>query len=157
MLVNFFRVFNAIVLWALIFFFLPKQSFKRFLPVTLFCSAIILIQTLLNPIFGWWKVKGGYKYMVFDAIAFIIGPFFTTNLWVFHFTYKKFTLYALTNLVFDLIFAFLLSPFFEKVGHYKLKKYSRKTIFIIFYLFSLMNYAFQILFEKNKAPENNSQ
>lgn len=156
MLVNFFRVFNAIVLWAIVFFFLPKQSLKRFLPVTVFCSAILLIQTLLNPIFNWWKVKGGYKYMVFDALAFILGPFFTINLWVFHFTYKKFTLYALINLIMDLIFAYILSPFFEKVGHYKLKNFSRTTLFIISYSYALINYVFQMLFEKNNVPENNS-
>ncbi len=154
MLVNFFRIFNAIVLWTILFIFLPKQSFKRFLPVTLFCSSILLIQTLLNPIFNWWRVKGGYKYMVFDALAFILGPFFTINLWVFHSTYKKFSLYAFLNLIIDFIFAYLLNPLFQKLGHYKLKKYTPTTIFIIFYLLSLINYAFQKLFEKRKILES---
>jgi hypothetical protein len=154
LLVNFFRIFNAIVLWTIIIFFLPKQSFKRFFPVTLFCSSIMLIQTLINPIFKWWQVKGGYKYMVFDALAFIFGPFFTINLWVFHFTYKKFTLYAFCNLIIDGIFAYLLNPFFQKIGHYKLKRYTPTTLFIICYSLSLINYAFQKRFEKPGPSEN---
>jgi len=148
---NFFRIANAVVLWAIVIYFLPKQSFKRFLPVTLFCSCILLVQTLLNPIFKWWKVKGGTKYMVFDALAFIFGPFFTINLWVFHFTYGKFSLYALCNLIMDLIFAFPLSALFQKIGHYKLKKFTSKTIFLISYSLSLLNYAFQKFIEKNNT------
>lgn len=76
MLANFFRIFNAIVLWAIVIIFLPKNSFKRFLPVTLFCSLLLLIVEMLSPIFNWWKVKGGYKFILFDALAFILGPFF---------------------------------------------------------------------------------
>ncbi|WP_019152693.1 hypothetical protein [Robertmurraya massiliosenegalensis] len=153
MLVNFFRIFNAIVLWTIVIVFLPKRSLKRFLPVTLFCSVILLIQTLLNPLFNWWQVKGGYKYMIFDALAFILGPFFTINMWVFHFTYNRFPLYALVNLVSDFIFAYLLNPFFQKLGHYKLKNYTSTIIFIIFYSMALLNYAFQKLFEKPIVPE----
>ncbi|MGG0891668.1 hypothetical protein [Cytobacillus horneckiae] len=148
MIVNFFRVFNAIVLWAIVLIFLPKQSFKRFLPVTLFCTCLLLIQSLLNPIFKFWKVKGGYKYMVFDTLAFIFGPFFTINLWVFHLTYGKFSLYALSNLIMDITFAYFLSPFFQRVGHYKLKKFTATTVFIIAYSFSLLNYGFQKYIER---------
>lgn len=157
LIANFFRIANAIVLWAIVIYFLPKKSFKRFLPVTLFCSCLLLIQTLLNPIFNWWKVKGGTKYMIFDALAFIFGPFFTINLWVFHFTYGKFSLYALSNLIMDIIFAFPLNAFFQKIGHYKLKKFNSKIIFLIFYSFSLLNYAFQKFFEKNNSELTNPE
>jgi len=157
LIANFFRIANAIVLWAIVIYFLPKKSFKRFLPVTLFCSCLLLIQTLLNPIFNWWKVKGGTKYMIFDALAFIFGPFFTINMWVFHFTYGKFSLYALSNLIMDLIFAFPLNAFFQKIGHYKLKKFNSKIIFLIFYSFSLLNYAFQKFFEKNNSELTNPE
>lgn len=157
LIANFFRIANAFVLWAIVIYFLPKQSFKRFLPVTLFCSCILLIQTLLNPIFNWWKVKGGTKYMVFDALAFIFGPFFTINLWVFHFTYGRFSLYALCNLIMDFIFAFPLSAHFQKIGHYKLKKFNSKTIFLISYSLSLLNYAFQKYIEKNNSELTNPE
>lgn len=155
MIVNFFRIFNAIVLWAIVIFFLPKKSFKRFLPVTLFCSCLLLIQTFLNPVFKWWKVKGGTKYMFFDALAFIFGPFFTINMWVFHFTYGKFPLYALCNLIMDLIFAYPFNTFFQNIGHYKLKKYDSKIIFTIFYSLALLNYGFQKFIEKPVIQKGN--
>lgn len=152
---SFFRIVNAIVLWAIVIRFLPKQSFKRYLPVTIFCSSLLLVQTLLNLIFKWWTVKGGIKYMVFDALAFIFGPFFTINMWVFHFTYGKFSLYAFCNLIMDLIFAFPLNALFQKIGHYKLKKFNSTIIFLIFYIFSLLNYGFQTFMElPNLSKEN---
>lgn len=147
----FFRIANAIVLWTIVLLFLPKQSFKKYLPVTLFCSCILLIQTLLNSIFNWWKVKGGYKSMVFDALAFIFGPFFTINLWVFHFTYGKFSIYAIFNLIMDIVFAYPLNTLFQKIGHYKLKKFNSKTLFLISYSLSFVNYGFQKLIEKENS------
>lgn len=156
MLLNFLRIFNAIVLWTITIIFLPKQSFKKFLPVTLFCSLILVIQSFLNPIFKWWKVKGGYKFMVFDSLAFILGPFFTINMWVFHFTNKKFPLYAIANLIMDIIFAYFMNPLLQKLGHYKLKKYTPTIIFVIFYALSLINYAFQKIFERSIPQEGQS-
>jgi hypothetical protein len=151
MLASFFRIFNAIVLWAIVIFFLPRKSLKRFLPVTLFCSCILLIESLLNFVFKWWKVKGGTKYTVFDALAFIFGPFFTINLWVFHFTYGKFSLYAVCNLIMDLLFAYPLNAFFQKIGHYKLKKFNSTIIFLISYSLALLNYGFQMVIEKSNS------
>src|SRR5699024_1662933 len=126
---NFFRIVNAIVLWAGVILFLPKHSFKKYLPVTLFCTCILLIQSFLNPIFKWWDVKGGMKYRIFDDLAFIFGPFFTINLWVFHFTYGKISRYALSNLMIDLVYAYPLHKLFQKIGHYKSKKINSATLF----------------------------
>ncbi|WP_264740497.1 hypothetical protein [Cytobacillus firmus] len=149
--VNFFRVVNAILLWTITVIFLPKSSFKRYLPVTLFCSCILLVQTLLNLLFKWWKVKGGTKFIVLDALAFIFGPFFTINLWAFHFTYGKYLLYFFFNLVMDIIFAFPLNALFQKIGHYKLKKFKPITLFLISFSLANINYGFQKLMEKNKS------
>lgn len=148
LLASFFRIFNAIVLWATVIFFLPRKSFKRYLPVTLFCSCILLIESLLNFIFKWWEVKGGIKYAVFDTLAFVFGPFFTINLWVFHFTYGKFSLYAICNLIMDLLFAYPFNAVSQKIGHYKLKKFNSTILFLISYSLALLNYVFQKSIEK---------
>lgn len=148
MIANISRILTPILLWAIVIIFLPKQSLKRFMPVTLFCSCLLLVETLLNLIFKWWKVKGGTKYMIFDALSFIFGGFFTTNLWVFHFTYGRFSLYAIVNLIIDLIFAYPLSSFFQKIGHYKFKKFNAKIIFVIAYSLALLNYGFQKYLQK---------
>ncbi|SFE75442.1 hypothetical protein SAMN05192532_103406 [Alteribacillus iranensis] len=150
LMASFFRIVNAIVLWAIVFRFLPKRSFQKYAPVTLFCTCIFLIQSLLNFIFNWWDVKGGLKYKVFDDLAFIFGPFFTINLWVFHFTYGKFSLYAVSNLIMDLIYAYLLNPLFQKIGHYKLKGYNSTVLFLKTYTLAMLNYGFQMFRDNTK-------
>lgn len=145
---TFFRIANAIILWSIVILLLPKRSFKKFLPVTLFCACIFLIQSLLNPIFKWWDVKGGVKYRIFDDLAFIFGPFFTINLWVFHFTYGKFSLYALCNLIMDLVYAYPLNALFQKIGHYKLIRENSTALFIKTYLLAILNYGFQKFIKK---------
>ncbi|WP_338379096.1 hypothetical protein [Enterococcus faecium] len=91
--------------------------------------------------------------MIFDAIAFIFGPFFTMNLWVFHFTYGKFSLYAICNFIMDLVFAYPLSAFFQKIGHYQLKKFNSTILFLISYSLALLNYGFQMFIEKPSKPD----
>ncbi|WP_062049792.1 hypothetical protein [Bacillus sp. JCM 19034] len=150
---NVFRIVNAIILWLTVIIFLPRESFKKYLAVTLFCSNLLLIQVLLNFLFKWWTVKGGPKFVVFDSLAFIFGPFMTINLWVFHFTYKKFWLYALANLVMDLIFAYPLNALFQRIGHYKLNKFTSLTIFLIFYSLAMVNYGFQKIIDKLRTQE----
>lgn len=91
--------------------------------------------------------------MVFDALAFIFGPFFTFNLWIFHFTFGKFFLYALGNLLMDLVFAYPLNKLFQKIGHYKLKKFNSTIIFLISYSLAILNYAFQKFIEKPNSSQ----
>lgn len=148
---NFFRIINAIVLWAIVLLFFPRHSFKKYLPVTLFCSCILLIQSLLNSNFKWWVVKGGKGYRIFDDLAFIFGPFFTINLWVFHFTYGKFSLYAICNLIIDLVYAYPLNALFQKMGHYKLIKFNSTVLFLKTVLLSLLNYGFQKFIKKTNS------
>lgn len=155
LITNIFRIATPIVMWGIVLLFLPKQSLKRYLPVSLFCSCLLLIETLLSIIFEWWKVKGGTKNLVFDALTFIFGLFFTTNLWIFHFTYGKFLLYALCNLLMDLIFAYPLNILFQKIGHYKLKKFNSTTLFITSYALALLNYGFQTFMEKQNTQKTN--
>lgn len=151
LIANYFRIGNAIIIWVLTFIFLPKKSFKRYLPVSLFCSCLLLIQSLLNFKFKWWKVQGGIKYLIFDDLAFIFGPFFPINLWIFHFTYGKFSIYAICNLIMDLLFAYPLSALFQKIGHFKLNKLNAAGLFLVYYSLAILNYGFQLFMEKDNC------
>lgn len=136
------RICMVLFSWGSLFF-LPKSVVKKFLPVTFFSASLLLIETLLSLIFKWWKVKGGLKSLVADALGFIFGPFAAINIWIFHLTQKRFLVYTLVNLIMDLIFAFPLNAFFQKVGFYKFKNFTSIHLFIIAYGLSFLNYWFQ--------------
>lgn len=142
MSISFFRICMILISWSSLLF-LPKSVVKRFLPVTFFSASILLIETLLSLIFKWWKVKGGLNALVADALGFIFGPFLAINIWIFHLTHKKFLVYTLVNLLMDFLFAFPLNAFFQKVGFYKLKKFTSIHLFLISYALSFFNYWFQ--------------
>ncbi|SFQ35367.1 hypothetical protein SAMN05518683_13116 [Salibacterium halotolerans] len=89
--------------------------------------------------------------MVFDALSFIFGFFFTINLWVFHFTYGRFALYVVVNFLIDLLFAYPLNRLFQKIGHYKLKNMNAAAMFFISFSLALVNYGFQKFMEKSNA------
>lgn len=149
-MVLFFRIAIVIISWCSIIF-LPKASFRKYLTVTLFSACVLLAETMLAFSFKWWKTKGGVKYMVFNAFSFIFGPFFAINMWIFHFSNGRFLLYTLINLVMDLIFAFPLNIFFQKIGAYKLTKFKPKHLFYSAFTYSFINYGFQKLVEKGEV------
>ncbi|MCM3455678.1 hypothetical protein M3685_17260 [Heyndrickxia oleronia] len=155
MVVLLIRIMLICLSWSTIFF-LPIKSIKRFLPVTLFSSIILLVETLLANSHKWWKVKGGAKASTNNALTFIFGPFFVGNLWVFHLTYGKFWLYSLLNVFNDLMLAFPLNRFFEKFNLYKLKRFKPKHLFLTAFSYSLLNYLFQFFIE-GKSPRKYNQ
>ncbi|MBQ6448220.1 hypothetical protein KGR20_18505 [Cytobacillus oceanisediminis] len=150
MSIVFLRICMVLISWGSLLF-LPKSIIKKFIPVTFFSASILLVETLLSLIFKWWKVKGGLNSLVADALGFIFGPFVVINIWIFHLTHKRFLVYTLVNLIMDLIFAYPLNAFFQKVGFYKLKKFTSIHLFLTSYGLSFLNYWFQkfIVSDKN--------
>ena len=69
----FFRIGLILISWITVIF-LPKKSFFKYLPVTLFSSLIILTEYLLGGPRNWWKVKGGAKTIANNGLTFIFGP-----------------------------------------------------------------------------------
>lgn len=148
----FFRIGMILISWGTVFF-LPKKSFFKYLPVTLFSSIIILTEYLLGAPRNWWKAKGGIKTVANNGLTFTFGPYFIGNIWIFHLTYGKFWLYTLLNLIFDYILAYPLNAFFEKINLYKLKKIKPIHLFLLSLGYSFVNYGFQLILDKNQPTE----
>ncbi|MEH7236773.1 hypothetical protein [Bacillus sp. JJ1562] len=143
------RIGMILVSWTTVLF-LPKKSFFKFLPVTLFSTTVLLTEYLLGIPHKWWKAKGGIKTIANNGLTFIFGPYFIGNMWIFHLTYKKFWLYSLINLVLDYILAFPLNAYFEKINLYKLKKIRPIHLFLLSLTYSFLNYGFQLFIDRNQ-------
>lgn len=148
----FFRIGLILISWGTVFF-LPKKSFFKYLPVTLFSSIIILTEYLLGAPRNWWKAKGGIKTIANNGLAFAFGPYFIGSLWIFRLTYGRFWLYTLLNLILDWILAYPLNTFFEKINLYKLKKIKPVHLFLFSLGYSFVNYGFQLILDKNQPTE----
>ena len=75
MLKNLIRIFltasSILAAW-----YLPKKSFVKYLPVTLFSSSILLSEMFYLTIHKLWKAKGGAGVMTCNTSVLIVGPYF---------------------------------------------------------------------------------
>jgi hypothetical protein len=130
---------------------LPKNSFKKYLPVANLASSIILIQSLLSLPYKLWVVEeGGIKDKVFNDLSIILGPFFIGTIWIFHFTFGNLRLYLLVNMLTNFLFAFPMSYLFKKLKLYKFVNFRPIHIFITQVFYSICIYGYQLFLNKIK-------
>lgn len=146
---NIIRIIQLILPWISIVF-LPKRSFKHYLPVSLFASLLVTGMCLLAVPYKWWIVKGGWKVKLLNDGSFIFGPFLVGTLWIFHFTFGNLKRYFGVNLIIDTLFSFPLSYLFQKLKLFKLVNFRPKHIFFSFVTFSLIIYGYEVLIKKIK-------
>ncbi len=132
---------------ALSLVFIPKKSLVRYLPVILFSSVTLLAEILYFTTHKLWKVKKGQKGMTSTALSLVFGPYFVSNLWIFHLSKGKFFKYFLFNIVADLIYAYPLMSLIRKLNFFQLKISSFK-FFLLINTNAYMNYAFQKMYER---------
>ncbi|WP_102275336.1 hypothetical protein [Cytobacillus massiliigabonensis] len=135
--------------------FLPnkKQVFIKYLPVTLFSSMILIGEIFLFTSYKLWKVKGNQKKMLHTALLLVFGPYLALNIWFFYLSKGKFLIYALINIVADLIYAFPIISLFRKIKFFNIKVKSR-YFFLLIMADAFLNYGFQRIFERVYKPNN---
>ncbi|MDC3413641.1 hypothetical protein NC797_08775 [Aquibacillus sp. 3ASR75-11] len=104
---------NQVLLWIgliapwFTLFFMKTDSIKRYMPVSVFVSLLLTIIYEIAYTFEWWTLK---VYIVpwgfITNVTFVYGIFLIGTIWIFHFTYRNFKVYLITNSIVDAIFAF---------------------------------------------------
>jgi len=128
-------------------FFIPKRSFVKYLPVTFFSTLTVLAEIFYFIEHGLMKVGGGKKRLTSTAFLFAFGPYFFTNLWVFHLAKGKAFRYTMINLIADFFYAFPIIHLFRKVNFLKLKV-SSIQFFALITTNAVLNYIFQKFYER---------
>ncbi len=134
---------------------LPKKSYIKYLPVSLFSSSVIMFEIFYFTVHKLWKVKGSVGAMVCDTCILLIGPYLFANYWVLSLSKGKFLPYTLINLVADWIYAFPIVSLLRQLNFFKLKISSAKFFTLIFSN-ALMNYIFHKFYESCIAPKQST-
>ncbi|WP_462413594.1 hypothetical protein [Neobacillus sp. Marseille-QA0830] len=143
--------------WLSVFKF-GKSSFIRFLPTIIFSNFIIAIISELSRALNWWKVKSPIFPKLATDVSFVFGPFTIMNLWIFKLTFKKFWLYLFSNIIADYLFAYPATTIAEKMGIYKMKRMSRKQLFLLSVAVAIINYLYQsLIIEPQRKGKNTSK
>lgn len=143
MLATILRVGLFLIPWLTVPF-IPKDEFKKFTPVAIFASFLVLIVSFLSIPYKWWTIKGGLITKTLNDLSFILGPFFVGTIWIFRMTFGKFGLFALVNLLMDSFLSFPFTWLAQKLKMYKLVNFKPKHIFYISSSFALVSYIYQL-------------
>ncbi len=85
------------------------------MPVALFCSLAFAFIFEAGISFQWWVVTEP-SYPLINIPIFIYGPYLVATIWIFKYTYGRFWLYLVTNIVLDYILIFFLIDWFIQRG-----------------------------------------
>lgn len=146
--VNF--LLNKVLLWAgllapwLTLFFMKAESIKRYMPVAIFVSLLLTIIYEIAYTYKWWVLKvfivpWGY----ITNVSFVYGIFLVGTIWIFHFTYKSFKVYLVTNMIVDAVFAFGLLPLISRLGIDKFVNLPKWGAYLIMLSLALIIFLYQ--------------
>lgn len=108
---------NNLIMWSMFFvpwltlFFMEKDEIKRWFPVGL---AAVVSATIIHDVgttLGFWAtIQPTFPFN--EMLPYFFGTMPVLTIWVFKFTYGRFWMYMLVNLVLDIGFNFFLLSYF---------------------------------------------
>ncbi|MGM0835346.1 MAG: hypothetical protein ACQEV7_04255 [Bacillota bacterium] len=143
MFIKVFLWLSLIVPW-LSLFFMKKDSIKRYLPVAILVSLLLTILYEIGYTYDWWVLKDKIvPWGHITNISFAYGLFLISTIWIFHYTYRNFKLYMVTNIIVDAIFNFGVLKLTERFGINKLINMPDWGIYLIMLGLALIIYIYQ--------------
>ena len=146
---------NKLILWLMLIvpwltlFFMKKEGIKRYISVTIFTTLLATIFFEMAYTYKWIEIMVAIvPWGHISNVSLVYGPFFITTLWVFYFTFGKFWRYLVTNIVIDVIGAFLITYIFELRKISQLVSLSELHLVLIMVAVALISYGFQIWYQK---------
>jgi hypothetical protein len=160
---------KQIILWSLLLvpwaslLFLRMDTVRRFMPVALFMTIIHTIAYQAAYYYGWWEETGsslfGWDKVI--PVPWVYGAYLAIVIWVFHFTFERFWIYLIVNVLLDSLFMYIVYPVWQNMGMVSSES-TLPTIAVIAMMigFSLIIYLYQMwqekLFKKPKEKRTNS-
>lgn len=123
-------------------------TFKRFLPAALFMSLYLVAEGRFAEKKKWWWFPFNVRPNVTAELPLIFGPFLVGSLWILKYTYGKFNLYLLINLLVDSVFTYFGIEWFKKIGYVSLVRLTKFQLSLVFLIKTFLLYGFQVVYER---------
>lgn len=127
---------------------LGRQTFKKFLPGAFFMAIYLIFEGRLAERRKWWWFPFKVKPNVLAELPLIWGPFFIGSFWILKYTYKKFNLYLLVNLLVDSLFTYYGLDILRKYGYATLVRLNKFQLSVVFMVKTFVLYGFQVFYDK---------
>lgn len=112
---------NQLILWGtlilpwLTLIFMPKADIKRYISVGLLSAILCILVTEIGFRHSWWAVlETTYPFSVMPPYAYSLFPIMP--MWLLKYTFGRFGLYFLVDTFFNLVFSFVIMPWFARRG-----------------------------------------
>lgn len=128
-------------------FFMPKQSLRRFLPTVILTILIVFLVSEMAYVYGWWIQNSIVPWGRITNVFYAYGLFPVATFWVFHFTYGKFPLYMLLNIIMGGLWTF---PFLHFLGWFNIFRYQNFNEYLLWSInivIAIIIYGFQLWHE----------
>ncbi|MED3553105.1 hypothetical protein [Cytobacillus praedii] len=145
-----------IILPWLSILFIGKKTLKRFLPGSIFMSLYLIAEGRFAEKKKWWWFPYSIKPNVLAEFPLIFGPFLVGSLWILKYTYGKFNLYLLVNIIIDSFFTYFGLKWLKKIGYVSLIRLNKFKLSIVFLIKSFVLYGFQVVYERYFPLSKNS-
>ncbi|MGV3266816.1 hypothetical protein [Cytobacillus pseudoceanisediminis] len=148
---------SKVVLWTILIapwftlFFLKREDIKRFMPVAILAAFLMVLYNLIAHNQKHWIIKESILPWLKPSFASgILGAFLIVTIWIFYFTYGKFWIYFVTNIVLDFMFAIFPVHFIlqEKLKIYQLINITPWGRLCIFITLSIVIYGYHYWLEE---------
>lgn len=149
---------NKVILWSLLIlpwfslFFMRKEEIRRFMPLALFTMVITSIVMEAGVTLNLWNIRETV-YPLHQTLSYIYGFAPVVAIWIFKYTYKRFWLYLSVDAGFNLMFAFIFTPWLANQGIKDLIT-SRFSLFLIVTVMSFLLYLYQMWQENALADRS---
>lgn len=145
------KVFYLIILIApwLTVPFMGKKALKTYLPAAIFIATFTKAIDIFGEQRRWWKFYKGIPPLN-SMNSFNLGPYLVTSLWILKWTYGKFRLYMMVNVILHIIFIAFGLKNVKRYRLFSLKRMSKLQYFLIDFMRAILLYIFQWINELNR-------
>jgi len=113
---------NQIILWSLLvvpwlsLIFLERSLIRRYMPVALFVTVINTLVYQAAYYYNWWRESGLFGWDKVANVPWVYSAYLVATIWIFRYTYGRFWLYLIVNLIIDGGYVFGWYPIQIKLG-----------------------------------------
>ncbi|MBT2686626.1 hypothetical protein J7I93_00350 [Bacillus sp. ISL-47] len=138
-----------IIPWVSLFF-LNQSVLRRYMPVALLATVLNTIVAQLAWTYNWWEFKE--TLFSWDKIAplfTVYSIFLAGTIWIFYFTFRKFWLYFIVNIIVDLFYGFVFTKFLNSLHIRENGSFSPMANLLAMTILAVLLYIYQLWQEGN--------
>lgn len=140
---------NQVILWGtlilpwLSLLFMPKEDIKRYLSAGFLSTILSIIVTETGIRYAWWAIRETtFPFAVIPTYAYGLFPVFP--MWLLKYTYGRFGLYLTVDTILNIVFAFVILPWFGRIRIVDFDFNDGYIVFIFETVIAIILYGFQI-------------